>query len=65
MTLFGVFVGNEPDRLVRYTQWLGRAPDGVLAYAGGDTWEDIANPGWVGDLWANFQGTIYWSVPLR
>jgi hypothetical protein len=61
-TQLGVYVGNEPDHLDRFEAWIGQeaAPLGYLA---GDTWEDIASPGWVLDMWKDAD-TVFWSVPL-
>ncbi len=58
----GVYVGNEPDHLDRFEAYIGQeaAPLGYLA---GETWEDIASPGWVIDMFAD-SDTVFWSVPL-
>ena len=61
-TQLGVYVGNEPEHFARFEAWIGQeaAP---LGYVGGGTWEDIASPGWVIDMFHDAD-TVFWSVPL-
>jgi hypothetical protein len=62
--LLGVYLGNAPERVAPFEAWLGRRVDGVLGYTAGETWEDIADPGWPLGLWGRIDRPVFWSVPL-
>lgn|GEM_PF-2772470 len=63
--LRGVYVGNEPDHLAAWEEFIGGEPDGTLGYLGGGSWDEIASPSWVpGRVTNDPDDAIFWSVPL-
>ncbi|MEM6625615.1 MAG: glycosyl hydrolase [Pseudomonadota bacterium] len=61
----GVFVGNEPEKVKIFEEWLGRRVEQVLIFTGGESWEDFSGSvGWAAGLWKDIDRTVIWSVPL-
>jgi hypothetical protein len=64
-TMLGVYVGNTPEDVQVFEEWLGKPVDGVLGYTGHASWQDYdGSVGWAAGLWRELDRTILWSIPL-
>lgn len=64
MTQLGVYVGNSPDGVKAFDEWLGRPADLVAAYIGRASWADFTGSAkWAADLWDGIHQPVMWSVP--
>ncbi|MFC7611141.1 glycosyl hydrolase [Teichococcus aestuarii] len=65
MTALGVYVGNDPALLNKFTGWLGDAPDYVHGVVGYSNWKDYtSSANWQLSLWKPTGVDIQWSIPL-
>lgn len=61
----GIFVGNDPNDLKSFEDWLGQPVDRILAFTGEANWADYdGSIGWAIDLWKASDKPILWSIPL-
>jgi len=65
MTSIGAFVGNEPDAVGAFEDWLGRDVDFVRAHGGRENWSDFnGSLGWLAYQFEKIDAPIYWTVPM-
>jgi hypothetical protein len=63
--LNAVFVGNDPEDLAAYEDWLGQAADGVQLHTGRSGWSDwLGSIGWLAERWRGVSREKFWSIPL-
>ncbi|WP_176559861.1 glycosyl hydrolase [Teichococcus rhizosphaerae] len=65
MTALGVYVGNDPSMLNKFSGWLGDTPDYVHGVVGYSNWKDYtSSANWQVNLWKPTGVDIQWSIPL-
>jgi len=63
--IFGVYVGNDINAtdIPKYEAWLGKPTDGILAYTGDASWQDLdGSVGWAIGMWGKQDRRVLWSV---
>lgn len=63
--VFGVYIGNNKEDFSSFEDFFGWRIEAVLAYTGGNDWQD-ANPGWqISSKWLGGTGRdLLWSIPM-
>ena len=65
MTLLGVYVGNDPQKVLAFEAWLGRSVDFCSVYIGEASWDDFTGSvSYALARFADLPRPIIWSVPL-
>ncbi|MFI7586449.1 glycosyl hydrolase [Spongisporangium articulatum] len=60
----GVFRGTDPAQVAAFGNWLGRPVDYALDFSPRNTWEDIANPAHMLDVWKGTPYRMVFSVAM-
>ncbi|MCE0536592.1 hypothetical protein LWF15_13850 [Kineosporia rhizophila] len=63
-TKFGVFRQTSADNVEAYQQWLGADVEYVVDFSARGTWDNIANPQYLFDEWADTPYRLVYGVPL-
>ncbi|KAA2211581.1 hypothetical protein, partial [Teichococcus oryzae] len=62
MTALGVYVGNSPSDLAKFSSWLGDKPDYVHGVVGYADWKDYTgSASWQANLWKSSGVDVQWS----
>jgi hypothetical protein len=66
MSNLGVYVGNYPQRVFEFENWMGGKVDQILAFIGHQSWADFTGCAqWAADtVWNQIDRPVIWSVPL-
>lgn len=65
MAGMGIYVGNDPDSVAAFENWIGEPVQFLAAHTGQADWTDWTNSiSWLADQFQHESATLTWSIPM-